>query len=77
MILGILYLFQKEENLSDVNGSTYRTKYALDGSVERQKARLVAKVFSQAEGIDYNETFSPVEKMNFIHIVLSLASSHR
>ena len=30
----------------------YRTKYASDGSVERLKARLVAKYFSQVEGID-------------------------
>ena len=37
----------------------YRTKYASDGSVERLKARLVAKAFSQVEGIDYNETFAP------------------
>jgi hypothetical protein len=36
----------------------YRTKYALDGSVERHKAWLVAKGFSQVEGIDYNETFA-------------------
>jgi hypothetical protein len=55
----------------------YRTKYASYGSVEIQKARLVAKGFSQVEGIDYNETFSPVAKMNYICLVLSLAASHK
>ena len=51
----------------------YRTKYASDGSVERLKAMLVAKGFSQVEGIDYNETFAPVAKMNSIRLVLSLS----
>jgi hypothetical protein len=55
----------------------YRTKYASDGSVERHKARLVAKVFSQVEGIDYHETFSHVAKMNSIYLVLSLVASHK
>jgi len=55
----------------------YRTKYASDGNVERNKARLVAKGFSRVEGIDYNETFSPVAKMNSIHLVLSLVASHK
>jgi hypothetical protein len=55
----------------------YRTKYASDGSVERHKAQLVAKGFSQVEGIDYNETFSPVAKMNYILLVLSLVASHK
>ena len=54
----------------------YKTKYASDGIVERLKARLVAKGFSQVEGIDYNESFPPVTKMNYIHVVLSLAALH-
>ena len=44
--------------------------------VERLKARLVEKGFSQVEGIDYNETFAPVAKMNSICLVLSLAALH-
>ena len=55
----------------------YITKYALDGSVERHKDQLVARGFSQVEGVDYNETFSPVAKMNSICLVLSLAVSHK
>jgi hypothetical protein len=54
----------------------YRTKYASNGSVERHKGWLVAKGFSQVEGIDYNETFALVAIMNFIRLVLSLAASH-
>jgi hypothetical protein len=55
----------------------YRTKYALVGSVERNKAWLVAKGFSQVEGIEYNETFSLVAKMNSIHLILALHTSHK
>jgi transposase InsO family protein len=55
----------------------YKTKYASDGSDERHKAQLVSKVFSQVEGIEYNETFTPVAKMNSICLVISLAASHK
>ena len=41
------------------------------------KARLVAKVFSQVEGIDYNETFTPVAKMNSIQLILALVATHK
>jgi hypothetical protein len=55
----------------------YKTKYASDGSVERHKAQLVAKGFSQVEGIDYNETFNLVAKMNSIFLVLDLVASYK
>ena len=55
----------------------YSTKYASDGSVERLQARLVAKVFSQVEGIEYTETSAPVTKMNSICIVVSRVALHK
>ncbi|XP_057953894.1 uncharacterized mitochondrial protein AtMg00820-like [Malania oleifera] len=41
----------------------YKVKYKSDGSVERYKSKLVAKSFTQKEGLDYIDTFSPTAKM--------------
>jgi hypothetical protein len=53
----------------------YRTKSATDGHINRYKARLVAKGFQQVHGIDYDETFTPVAKMDSIRLSLSIAEA--
>ncbi|GFU02586.1 retrovirus-related Pol polyprotein from transposon TNT 1-94 [Trichonephila clavipes] len=55
----------------------YRLKTNPDGIINKYKARLVARGFSQRQGIDYSETYSPVAKLGTIRTVLSIAAEER
>ena len=52
----------------------FKTKHDSKGNVERYKAKLVAKGYTQKEGINYEETFSPVSKKDSLRIVMALVT---
>lgn len=54
----------------------FNKKCGPSGNVENHKAWLVAKGYSQVEGIDYGEIFSLVANMTSIKLMLSLTTSY-
>jgi hypothetical protein len=53
----------------------YKIKHAIDGSIDKYKAILMARGFSQQEGENYAETFSLVARYTSIRAIISLAAS--
>lgn len=53
----------------------FNANYKVDGSVDQYQAKLVAKGFIQTYGIDYQETFASIAKLNTFRVLLSLATN--
>ena len=52
----------------------FKVKKDTAGNVARYKARLVAQGFSQIEGVDYDDTYTPVAKLAFSHAIIAMAN---
>ncbi|GKA59150.1 retrovirus-related pol polyprotein from transposon TNT 1-94 [Tanacetum coccineum] len=79
----------KDQIIGDINSATqtrrmtskhalekwvYRNKKDERGIVVRNKARLVAQGYTQEEGIDYDEVFAPVARIEAIRLFFAYAS---
>ena len=53
----------------------FKIKHAADGSIDKYKARFVARGFSQKEGVDYEEKFASVARYTSIRMIIALASA--
>jgi hypothetical protein len=54
----------------------FKKKLRHDGTIEKYKARLVAKEFTQREGENFFDTYSPVAQITTIRVLIALACSH-
>ena len=63
----------EDTNLVD-NKWVFKVKYTPDGRIDRFKARLVARGYSQLRGQDYDETFAPTMRKESFRIILAIAA---
>jgi hypothetical protein len=55
----------------------FTLKQSTEGKIERYNAKMVARGYSQTYGIDYDETFAHVAKMNIVRILISCVANFR
>ena len=55
----------------------YKIKTRLDGTIDRYKACLVARSFTQEYGIDYEETFAPVARLSSVRTLIAIYADRK
>jgi len=55
----------------------FKPKFKSNGELDKYKARLVAQGFTQKAGIDHQETFSPVVRLETVRLLMALAASSK
>jgi len=55
----------------------FKKKYHPDGFIEKYKARLVGKGFTQKPNIDYFDIVAPVTRISYIQVLLALIAIHK
>ena len=63
-----------EGRMAIQNKWIFQRKTDADGNVTVYKARLVAKCISQVQGVEYDETFSPVAMLKSVRIMLAITA---
>ena len=70
---GVCDLVEMPENFKPIGCKwVFKTKKDAKGKIERFKSRLVEKGYTQKEGVDYTETFSPVSSKDSFRIIMAL-----
>ena len=70
-------IIERPSNVNVVDSKwVFRLKKDAEGRVIKWKARLVARGFTQVQGVDYFETFAPVARLASIRFILAIAAQN-